>query len=80
MDLTSLTDISAYFRHNVKEYDAFVATCFKRGINWLFYPMILLAMCDSCIGGKTGLNNRAKNQVALFSAPAKVILKIAYSF
>jgi 3-dehydroquinate synthase len=32
-------------------------------------------MCDSCIGGKTGINhNGAKNQVALFSSPSQVII------
>lgn len=63
----------------IQDLGAFVAACFKRGINWVFYPTTLLAMCDSCIGGKTGLNhNSAKNQVALFSAPAKVVLNINF--
>ena len=36
-------------------------------------------MCDSCIGGKTGINHGdAKNQLALFSSPSKVI--ICYQF
>lgn len=63
----------------IQDLGAFVAACFKRGINWVFYPTTLLAMCDSCIGGKTGLNhNSAKNQVALFSAPVKVVLNINF--
>ena len=36
-------------------------------------------MCDSCIGGKTGINhNKVKNQLALFSAPREVIVNIEF--
>ena len=36
-------------------------------------------MCDSCIGGKTGINyHKAKNQLALFSAPRQVIICPAF--
>lgn len=59
----------------VEDIGAFVGAAFKRGINWIFFPTTLLSMCDSCIGGKTGLNYKGvKNQVALFSSPYKVIL------
>ncbi len=59
----------------VEDIGAFVGATFKRGINWIFFPTTLLSMCDSCIGGKTGLNYRGvKNQVALFSSPYKIIL------
>lgn len=58
-----------------QDIGAFVGACYKRGINWIFFPTTLLAMCDSCIGGKTGINyNEAKNQLALFSAPSKIII------
>ncbi len=54
---------------------AFAAAVYKRGIRWDFYPTTLLAMCDSCIGGKTGINfENAKNQLALFSSPSGVYL------
>lgn len=59
----------------VQDIGAFVGALFKRGIPWIFFPTTLLAMCDSCIGGKTGINYKgAKNQLALFSAPARVII------
>ena len=59
----------------VEDIGAFVGATFKRGINWIFFPTTLLSMCDSCIGGKTGLNYKGvKNQVALFSSPYKVVL------
>ncbi|MEI0532257.1 3-dehydroquinate synthase family protein [Brachyspira pilosicoli] len=63
----------------VQDIGAFVGATFKRGINWVFYPTTLLSQCDSCIGGKTGLNyNGVKNQIALFSAPTEVIINIKF--
>jgi 3-dehydroquinate synthase len=59
----------------IQDIGGFTGACFKRGINWIFLPTTLLSMCDSCIGGKTGVNhNKAKNQLALFSAPEKIII------
>ena len=56
-----------------QDIGAFVAACFKRGISWSFFPTTVLSMCDSCIGGKTGINHgNVKNQLALFSAPTSV--------
>lgn len=58
-----------------QDIGAYTAKTFKRGINWIFYPTTLLSQCDSCIGGKTALNFKTyKNQLALFSAPSKVII------
>ncbi len=63
----------------IEDIGAFVGACFKRGINWIYFPTTLLSMCDSCIGGKTGINhNKAKNQMALFSAPSKVVININF--
>ena len=59
----------------IQDLGAFTAKTFKRGINWVYYPTTLLSQCDSCIGGKTALNfKQYKNQLALFSAPQKVII------
>lgn len=59
----------------IQDTGAFVGACYKRGIKWVLFPTTLLSMCDSCIGGKTGINhNKAKNQIALFSAPTEVII------
>lgn len=59
----------------VQDIGAFVGACYKRGIPWTYIPTTLLSMCDSCIGGKAGINhNNAKNQLALFSAPSQVII------
>src|SRR3989338_5607310 len=59
----------------VQDVAAFASACYKRGIKWVHFPSTLLSMCDSCIGGKTGINYRdTKNQLALFSAPHAVII------
>ena len=59
----------------IQDIAAFTAKSYKRGINWIFVPTTLLSMCDSCIGGKCALNHgNTKNQLALFSAPSKVII------
>jgi 3-dehydroquinate synthase len=59
----------------LQDLGAFTAKMYKRGINWCFVPTTLLSQCDSCIGGKTALNFKSyKNQLALFSAPQKVII------
>ena len=63
----------------VQDLGAFTSKIYKRGINWIYYPTTLLSQCDSCIGGKTALNfNKLKNQLALFSAPSKVIIDINF--
>jgi len=59
----------------LEDVGAFVGACYKRGIPWIYFPTTLLSMADSCIGGKTGINYAtAKNQLALFSSPAAVII------
>jgi len=45
----------------------FIAATYLRGIDFVFIPTTLLSMCDSCLGGKTGVNfNSFKNQVGVF--------------
>ena len=52
----------------------FVASIFKRGINFINIPSTLLAQVDSAIGGKTGVNsNFGKNLVGSFYQPKLVI-------
>ena len=59
----------------IQDVGAFVGAVYKRGIPWLLFPSTLLSMCDSCIGGKTGVNyNGAKNQLALFSSPTAIYI------
>ncbi len=63
----------------IQDIGAFVGASYKRGINWVHFPTTLLAMSDSCIGGKAGVNYKGvKNQLALFSAPREVIINPAF--
>ena len=52
----------------------FVASIFKRGINFINIPTTLLAQVDSAIGGKTGVNSEyGKNLIGSFYQPKLVI-------
>ena len=53
----------------------FAAATFKRGIPLTLVPTTLLSMCDSSIGGKTGVNyNGVKNYIGSFKKPEKVLI------
>jgi 3-dehydroquinate synthase len=46
-----------------------------RNVDWYFFPTTLLSMCDSCIGGKCGINfNGYKNQIGVFYPPKKIFI------
>ncbi|MDA8822282.1 iron-containing alcohol dehydrogenase [Candidatus Pelagibacter bacterium] len=52
----------------------FVASIYKRGVNFINIPTTLLAQVDSAIGGKTGVNsNQGKNLIGSFYQPKLVI-------
>ena len=52
----------------------FAAACWMRGIDFVQMPTTLLAMVDSSVGGKTGVNLRAgKNLVGAFHQPRLVV-------
>ena len=57
-----------------QDIGGFVSGIFKRGINWIYIPTTLLAMTDSCIGGKVGINHHSKNMLGMFVSPTKVII------
>ncbi|MEL6976623.1 MAG: 3-dehydroquinate synthase family protein [Bacteroidota bacterium] len=53
----------------------FVASTFKRGIDFINIPSTLLAMVDASIGGKTGVDLGAlKNQVGVINQPQMVLV------
>lgn len=62
----------------VGDLAGFVAGTFLRGIRFVQVPTTLLAMVDSSVGGKTGVNLKAgKNLVGLFYQPMEVIADLS---
>ena len=58
----------------VGDLTGFVAATYLRGIAWLNVPTTLLAMVDSAIGGKTGVNlTRGKNLAGAIWQPSAVV-------
>lgn len=52
----------------------FVASIFKRGINFISIPTTLLSQVDAAVGGKTGVNSSyGKNMIGSFYQPKLVI-------
>jgi 3-dehydroquinate synthase len=59
----------------VGDVGAFVASVYMRGVNVIQVPTTLVAMIDSAIGGKTGVNlKRGKNLVGTFHHPRAVLI------
>ncbi len=53
----------------------YVAACWMRGVRFVQIPTTLLAMVDSSVGGKTGVNSAAgKNLVGAFKQPVAVVI------
>lgn len=59
----------------VSDLGGFVASTYKRGIDFLNIPTTLLSMVDATVGGKTGIDfNNIKNGLGLFSNPQQVVI------
>ena len=62
----------------VGDLGGFAASMWQRGVRLVAVPTTLLAMVDSSIGGKTGVNGRkSKNAIGSFWQPAAVVSDIA---
>lgn len=54
----------------ITDLGGFVASTFKRGIDFINVPTTLMGQVDAAIGGKTGINfEDVKNQIGTFSPP-----------
>lgn len=63
----------------ITDLGGFVASTFKRGIDFVNIPTTLLSMVDASVGGKTGVDlGVLKNQIGLFANPEMVIVDADY--
>ncbi|MEL7147244.1 MAG: 3-dehydroquinate synthase [Bacteroidota bacterium] len=59
----------------IGDMGGFVASTYKRGLDFVNLPTTLLAQVDASIGGKLGVDFEGlKNHIGLFKAPNKVIV------
>jgi len=59
----------------VTDMGGFIASCYKRGMQFINIPTSLLSMVDASIGGKTGVNlDHYKNQIGVFNDPEAVYI------
>jgi 3-dehydroquinate synthase len=62
----------------VGDLGGFAASVWQRGVRLVAVPTTLLAMVDSSVGGKTGVNGRrSKNAIGTFWQPSAVVSDLA---
>ena len=59
----------------VTDMGGFIASIYKRGVDFIHIPTSLLGMVDASIGGKVGIDlGPYKNQLGVFSHPKKIYI------
>lgn len=59
----------------VTDLGGFVASTYKRGVDFINIPTSLLAMVDASVGGKTGVDlGNLKNQIGVINNPQMVLI------
>lgn len=59
----------------ISDMGGFIASTFKRGIDFINIPTTLLAQVDASIGGKVGVDlNHLKNEIGVFNNPSAVFV------
>lgn len=52
---------------------------YMRGVDWIFFPTTLMAMLDSCVGGKSSINlGTSKNKLGNFFPPREVHIDLSF--
>lgn len=60
----------------IQDVCTFVSSIYMRGISWIYVPTTLMAMMDSCIGGKSSINvGTTKNLVGNFYPPTTILIE-----
>jgi len=63
----------------VTDMGGFIASVYKRGMDFIHIPTSLLGMVDASIGGKNGIDlNECKNQIGTFTAPINVYVDLSF--
>ena len=63
----------------ITDIGGFVASTFKRGIDFMHIPTTLLAMVDASVGGKNGVDlGNLKNQIGVINVPKLVLIDTDY--
>lgn len=63
----------------VTDLGGFVASTFKRGVDFINIPTTLLSMVDASVGGKNGVDlGNLKNQIGVFNLPIMVLIDTDY--
>jgi 3-dehydroquinate synthase len=63
----------------VTDLGGFVASTFKRGVDFIHIPTTLLSMVDASVGGKNGVDlGNLKNQIGVINTPKMVLIDTAY--
>ncbi len=72
---TRRTELVAVGGGILQDLSAFMASIYMRGLTWSYLPTTILAMVDSCIGGKSSINvGPYKNLVGTFHPPRQVLI------
>ena len=63
----------------ITDMGGFVASTYKRGIDFINIPTTLLSQVDASVGGKTGIDiDNVKNMVGTFSLPQAVFIETIF--
>lgn len=63
----------------ITDMGGFVASTYKRGIDFINIPTTLLSQVDASVGGKTGIDiDNVKNMVGTFSLPQAVFIETTF--